>query len=120
MKLDKFQLWRKILPFLYVFVVVHFLKDVTQDILKISTPLDLLGNIQEDLSQLPEIVQRLFFGVGVGSFIAEIFLLIAIPVVIKRKEITPLEKGVIFVFLSLVIYFAVAALLDPRLWLVKG
>ena len=47
-----FNIWRLLLPFLYIFILVHFLKDITQDILKISTPLDLFGDVKEDISFL--------------------------------------------------------------------
>lgn len=114
MKITIFKVWRKLLPFLYVFVLVHFLKDITQDVLKIFTPLDLLGDVKEELSSFPIFIQNLFMLLGVGSFIAEAFLLISIPVVTKRKEITHLEKMVLAVIMALLLFFLVVTLLDPR------
>lgn len=108
------KVWRQILPFLYVFVLVHFLKDITQDILKISTPLDLLGDVKEDLSRFPIFIQNLFVLLGIGSFISEVFLLVSIPVVMKRKETTTLEKVILVVIMALLLFFLVATLLDPR------
>jgi len=107
-------IWRLLLPFLYVFILVHFLKDITQDILKIPTFLDLFGDVKEDLSSLPVFAHNLFMFLGVSSFIAEAFLLISIPVVLKRKESAFLEKVVQVVTLALLLFFLVAILLDPR------
>lgn len=39
-----FKLWKLILTPVYIFVVFHFLKDITQDMLQIPTILDFLGN----------------------------------------------------------------------------
>ena len=91
-----------------------FLKDITQDILKIPTPFDLLGDVKEDLSSFLDFTQNLFTFLGVGSFIAEAFLLISIPIVLKRKGSAFLEKVVLVVILSLLLFFLVATLLDPR------
>lgn len=117
-KITTFKVWRKLLPILYVFVLVHFLKDVTQDILKISTPLDFLGDIKEDLSSFPVFVQSLLLLLGIGSFVAEVFLLVSIPFVMKKKIITSLEKIIWTVSVALLFYFLMVIFLDPRLRLV--
>jgi hypothetical protein len=109
-----FRVWRGLLPFLYVFVLVHFLKDITQDILKLPTPLDLLGDAKEDLSLFPDFIQNIFILLGVGSFMAEAFLLISIPVVMKKKEITSLEKVILALVIALLLFFLTVTLLDPR------
>lgn len=109
-----FKLWRRLLPFLYVFVFIHFLKDITQDILKIPTPLDLFGDVKEDLSSFSIFAQNLFMLLGVSSFIAEAFLLVAIPAVIRKKRVTLLEKTIFVVVVALILFFLMAILLDPR------
>lgn len=114
MEAKAFMIWRKLLPFVFIFVLVHFLKDVTQDILKIPTPLDYLGDVKEDLSSFPVIAQNLFMLLGIGSFVAEAFILVAIPVVIRKKEIILLEKVVCIVLIALILFFLVATFLDPR------
>jgi hypothetical protein len=114
MKKKIFKAWRTILPFVYLIVLVHFLKDITQDILRIPTPLDLLGDIKEDLSLFPALIQKFFGLLGIGSFMAELFLLVSIPVVIKRREFTFLEKIVGVVIVALLLFFLTATLLDPR------
>jgi len=114
LRVKVYKLWRTLLPFLYVVVLIHFLKDITQDILKISTPLDLLGDVKEDISIFPIFFQNLFISLGIGSFIAEFFLLVAIPVVIRRREASLLEKTIFIIFLCLGVYFLAATLLDPR------
>src|SRR3989344_5503790 len=88
-----FNIWRLLLPFLYIFILVHFLKDITQDILKISTPLDLFGDVKEDISFLSKPLQIIFYyGLGGLSFVIEAFLLIAIPKIIRRRQVSFLEK----------------------------
>ena len=49
-----YKIWKVLLPFIYLFVLIHFTKDITQDILKISSPLDIFGDAQEDISFLPK------------------------------------------------------------------
>jgi len=87
---------------------------ITQDILKIPTFFDAFGNIQEDVSWLPIWTRYLIFGAGISSFLAEIFLLISIPIVNNRKESSPLEKWVVGVIIFMLIYFPIVFLLDPR------
>jgi len=107
--------WRYFLPILFLFVLVHFAKDITQDILKISTPLDIFGDAKEDLSGLSTITKNLYlYGLGGLSFIVEIFLLVSIPVVLKRKRYTKLEKYVTIATIFLLLFFVVATILDPR------
>lgn len=109
-----FKTGRKYLPFLFIFVLIHFLKDITQDILKIATPLDFFGDVKEDLSIFPLFIQYLFVFLGFTSFIAEAFLLIAIPVVIRKKKITTLERIIWVVVIFLIFYFLIVTFLDPR------
>lgn len=110
-----FKIWRFFLPLLFLFVIVHFLKDITQDILKIHTPLDIFGNVKEDLSGLPKVAKSLYiYGLGGLSFLAEVFLLISIPVVWKRKKFSKLEKYVAITTTLLVLFFLIATVLDPR------
>lgn len=107
-------LWRKLLPPVFIVVFVHFLKDITQDILHISTPLDLLGDVKEDLFGYPAIIQTLVILLGYASFIGEAFLLIAIPIIMKKNKPSVLEKAVIITLVAMSIYFIAVVLLDPR------
>ena len=110
-----FKMWRFILPLLFLFVLIHFLKDITQDILRIKTPLDVFGDVKEDVSKLSPTAQNLYlYGLGGISFLAEAFLLISIPIVWKRKVYSRLEKCVVFTIFSLLLYFLIAIMLDPR------
>lgn len=109
------RVWKTVLPFIFIFILIHFLKDLTQDILKISTPLDSLGDAKEDLSLLPKSFQNLYlYGLGGFSIIAEVFLLIAIPRVWKKKEFTKLDKWILAAVVFLITFFITATLLDPR------
>lgn len=110
-----FEWWRKLLPIIFIIVLTHSVKDITQDILKIPTLLDVFGDVKEDLSALPAFLQRIFILFGYGSFMAEIFLLISIPTVLKRNNNSRLEKAVILIIVLLLLYFLSAVLLDPVL-----
>jgi|SRR3989339_636479 len=110
----KLQIWRSFLVVVWVVVLIHFLKDITQDILRIPTILDVFGNIQEDISWLPQYLQYLVYGAGIGSFLAEIFLLISIPIVRKNNTLRKLEMWVAGVVIFMLIYFPVVFFLDPR------
>lgn len=112
-----YKVWRKILPILYIFILIHFLKDITQDMLKISTPLDLLGDVHEDLSRASMIIESLFMVLGNLSYCAELFLLLTIPKIMKTGENAILEKVVVIVFATLLMYFIATVLLDPRFFL---
>ncbi len=108
-KSSRFSLW-----LVFIFVLAHFAKDITQDILRISSPLDMLGNINEDISFLPKILQDIFYYVFGGlSFIAEAFLLIAIPVV-QSKNNPKLNRWIIASIVYLVVFLAICLLLDPK------
>ncbi len=103
-----------ILAVVWIFVATHFIKDITQDILKVSTPLDLLGDVKEDLTSFPTHIQQGFYSLGIVSFLAEAFLLISIPVVYRKKTTISLEKSIYIVLIMLFLYFVTAILLDPR------
>lgn len=109
-----YKFWKKILPILYIVILIHLLKDITQDILKIHTFLDLMGDAKEDISSFPLVVQNIFSLLGYGSFVVEIALLISIPIIFKRKQLTTLEIIVIMMILFLIGFFVTAILLDPR------
>ncbi|MFA6007281.1 MAG: hypothetical protein WC784_01375 [Candidatus Shapirobacteria bacterium] len=109
------KIWRKILPFLWIIIFIHFLKDITQDILQIPTFFDIFGNIQEDLSNLPNTIRLLIITSGVLSFFGEIFLLIAIPLIRKRKQISVIEKWIIGTTIFMLIYFLSVLFLDPKI-----
>ena len=115
MRRNGLKIWKTLLPFIFIFVLVHFLKDLAQDILKISTPLDLFGDAKEDLSFLPKSLQNVYlYGLGGFSIIAEVFLLIAIPKAWKKKEFAKLDKWILASVIFLAIFFITATLLDPR------
>jgi len=108
------RIWRSFLVAVWAVALVHFLKDITQDILHIPTFLDMLGNIQEDISWLPKYLQWLVYGAGIGSFLAEIVLLIAIPIVKKGERFSRLEGWIVGIIVFMLIYFLVVIILDPR------
>src|SRR3989338_1323428 len=105
---------KKLLFCVFIFVVIHFLKDITQDILKVPTILDIFGNANEDLSRFPRAIQVIFTVFGYLSFFAEIFLIVAIPLVLGKNRHLKLEKAVWVVTVLLVLFFITATLLDPR------
>ena len=115
-----YRIWRTSLPFIFIVILVHFIKDITQDILKIPSPLDLLGDVQEDLSIFPIYARSIFVGLGISSFFAEAFLLISIPLLMKKNIPRVLEKVVWVILAILFLYFVIATLLDPRFKIVQN
>jgi O-antigen/teichoic acid export membrane protein len=107
------KIWHFSLPIIFLIVFIHFLKDITQDILKVPSFLDLLGNVNEDLSVFPLIARQIINALGFVSFGTEAFLIVAIPKVMKNKENSKLEKYVIASLLFLIIYFISVTLMDP-------
>lgn len=111
-----YKIWKALLPFIYVYVLIHFAKDITQDILRISSPLDIFGDAKEDISFLPKFLQLVFYyGLGGFSFFTGGFLLIAIPKIIRLNKITKLEKWTIAGVLYLFIFLGVCIILDPNI-----
>jgi len=109
------KLWQKLLIVIFVFVIVHFAKDITQDILHIATPLDIFGDVKEDISFLPNNIQKVYlYGFGGLSFIAELILIFSIPKVWKEEKLSKQGRLVIFLVVFLLIFFVSAILLDPR------
>ena len=111
---------RPILVFIWIFIFIHFLKDITQDILGITSPLDMFGDVKEDISFLPYYLQLFFYyGLGGFSFVVEAFLLIAIPKIIWGKQASKLRKLVFAGILYLFIFLITCTLLDPRFNVLK-
>ena len=110
-----FKIWRFILPFIFIFVLIHFAKDITQDVLQVNTFLDVFGDAHEDLSFLPKPFPMIFtYGLGGLSLFVELFLLISIPIVLRRKKFSKLEKYVVICTIFLFSFVGLCILLDPR------
>lgn len=106
---------KKFLAVLWFIVLIHFLKDLTQDVLQISTKLDTFGDIKEYLDWLPAWAQNIYLYVFGGlSILAELTLLITIPIFLVRKETKLTYRLILYSFWYLVIFFLTATLLDPR------
>lgn len=115
------KLWKLILIPVYILIIFHFLKDITQDILQIPTILDFLGDVNEDLSRLPEKLVWFYHWAMVNTFFVELFLLIAIPKCWKCKKPSRLDLVVPISLVYLFVMFSFATLLDPRYqWIFGG
>jgi len=88
----------------FIIFFVHLLKDITQDILKISTPLDYIGDLKEILSSFSLSTQIIYYAFGVLSVIAELFLVIAIPIYLFKKK-KNLLISIYLITIFLVTYF---------------
>lgn len=100
----KSKLLNFILIIIFALFFIHFFKDVTQDILKIATPLDYLGDVKEILSSFSLTTRIIYFIFGVLSVIGEIFLVVTIPMFLYKKKIK-LLKSIYIVTILLIIYF---------------
>ena len=108
-----------LLMVLWLFVTVHLLKDFTQDILHISTILDKLGDIQEDLSWLPGNYKLFYlYSLGSLSILAELIIVAGVPFIILKTASKKIKWLVKVSLLFLLAFFLIAMLLDPanRLW----
>lgn len=114
-KITFLKIWQKLLVVIFIFVIVHLAKDITQDILHIATPLDIFGDVKEDISFLSDTFQKIYlYGLGGFSFLAELILVISIPKVWKEEKLSKTGKLVVFLVLFLLVFFVTATLLDPR------
>lgn len=89
---------------IFIVFFTHLLKDITQDILKITTPLDYLGDVKEILSSFSLTAKIIYFIFGVLSVFGELFLVITIPIFLFKKKKDLLKLIYITTFL-LIIYF---------------
>ncbi len=103
-----------ILLIIFTFFFIHFLKDITQDILKIKTPLDYLGNVNEDLSLFSPFIKNVFSVTAYLSFIGEALLIIVIPLHFFSKKRSYLLT-IWIISILIFIYFLIAIFLDPKL-----
>jgi hypothetical protein len=100
----------------YVAVLIHFIKDITQDIFRISSPMDKFGNIEENISFLPVFLQKAYFyGLGGLSFLAEILLLVYLPKIIIERSTRTDRMIVRYSFLYLCLFLLLCAVLDPKI-----
>lgn len=101
-----------ILGCIFFIVLVHFLKDITQDLIGVSTVLDNLGNIEEDITAFPLWLEYLYHWAMVNTVIGEAVLIVLIPKYIFNV-IIPLEKRLIIGFLTYIpVMFLIAYLLS--------
>ncbi len=100
----------KLLNFILIFVFIifftHLLKDITQDILKIKTPFDYIGDLKEVFSSFSKQVLIIYYIFGVLSILGEIFLVILIPLLLFKKR-KNLLKPILIITVLLITYFLV-------------
>ncbi len=65
------QPWKIITLVISSVLLLHFLKDITQDLLGIKTILDVMGNIQEDTTRLPKFLIPLYWSLWVMATLAQ-------------------------------------------------
>ena len=109
-----FIVWKIFLIFIYFFALVHFLKDITQDVLEIPTVLDVFGNIHENLNGFPEAFVWVYHWAMVNPFFVEFFLLVTVPGAWKRREFTKLDAIILVAIIYVTTMFFLATYLDPR------
>lgn len=83
-----YKIWKFSLIFIFLTVLIHFLKDITQDIFGLATILDKFGNIEEDISYFPIWLTWLYHWAWVNAFFSEIATILIIPLKIKEKIFT--------------------------------
>jgi|GEM_PF-3829127 membrane-associated PAP2 superfamily phosphatase len=63
--------WKIFTLTISVVLFVHFLKDITQDLLGINTLFDVMGNIQEDATRLPMFLTPVYWLLWIIATIAQ-------------------------------------------------
>lgn len=112
--LKVFRLWKIFLIPIFTFVIIHFLKDITQDLLGVPTILDIFGNANEDLSNFHPYGIWVYHWFMVNTFFLEIFLLVYIQKTWRRKTFSKTDIIIFSSIIYLIIAFTLATLLDPR------
>lgn len=101
-----------ILIVVFVILLIHFLKDVTQDILNVNSSLDRLGDIQEDISNFPTWLKWLYYWAMVNTFLWEAVLLALIPKKLWGKSKKNEDNIIIFGIIYIIIMFVIAFFLS--------
>ncbi|MCA9368727.1 MAG: hypothetical protein H6773_00645 [Pseudomonadales bacterium] len=108
-----FPLWKMFVSLLSVVLLFHFIKDITQDVLGITTPLDTIGNIVEDTLTLPEWLIYIYH----WGWINAIFFQLLIPYIHirnwKRKTFIKQDKYILLMLVWILSMIAWALLLTP-------
>ncbi|MBI5122465.1 DUF192 domain-containing protein [Candidatus Roizmanbacteria bacterium] len=94
------------LVIIFIIFFVHLLKDITQDILKIKTPLDYIGDLKEVFSSFSKQVLIIYYIFGILSILGEVFLVILIPLLLFKKR-KNLLKPILIITAFLIVYFLV-------------
>lgn len=109
-----FLAWKFVLIPIFIFIAIHFLKDITQDLLGVSTFLDVFGDVKEDLSAFPNWLVWVYHWAGVNTFLMEGFLLFSIPKTWGRKAFSKVDLVNAGFLLYIVAIFIIATFLGPQ------
>lgn len=66
-----YRLWKIFTLIISTFLFLHFLKDITQDLLHIDTVLDVMGDIQEETTRLPKFVTPVYWTLWIIATLAQ-------------------------------------------------
>ena len=86
-------------------VFIYTFSDIVQDVIKLQTSPNVLGDMDKNLASLPKSQKVLFEFLTINSFFTKVFLLIAIPHVFKRKTFYTLDRLIIMALVFLIVYF---------------
>lgn len=104
-------IWKVFLIPIFFVVLLHFIKDITQDILGINTILDVLGNINEDISRFPEWLLWFYHWAWINAFFINLLLILIIPKKFVEKNFSKLDKLIVVGLLYLISMTVIAFLL---------
>lgn len=102
MKKIFFKFWKIFLVPVSIYFLLHFFKDITQDILFMPSFLDVLGDIKEDLSRLIEWQKVFYYWAWVNQFLLQPVLAFLVIKILKNKDFS---KTDIFIA-AILVYFA--------------
>ncbi len=82
-------------------LLLHFLKDITQDLLRMNTAFDVMGNIQEDTTRLPQYLVPIYWSLWIIATIAQPVVLYLTYKNWKSKDFNKYDVAI----LSMVLFF---------------
>ncbi|OGY40793.1 MAG: hypothetical protein A2570_01620 [Candidatus Brennerbacteria bacterium RIFOXYD1_FULL_41_16] len=103
MRKTLFKIWKVLLVPVSILFLIHFLKDITQDVLRISSFLDVLGDIKEDLSGLKQWQLAIFYWAWVNQFLLQPVLAFLVLKILKNRDFSRTD----ILVAGILIYFTV-------------
>lgn len=107
--------WHLFLLIVFFYSIQHLVRDILQDIFGIHNTFTEFGHFQADISRIPSALKFLFIQplARFSTFPIEIFMIVAISAVWKRKKFTKLDWVITITLVFILITYSLNILFDP-------